>query len=344
VTLDDAATVLPSTIVVTGSSGFIGRHLVRRLLAHGAKVWGIDRRPSGLDLAGYTERVVDLLDQHLLRSAVAEAGPEALIHLAARTDLDEASDIDGYAANTVGVENLVAAIRATPSIRRWVCTSSQLVCRVGYVPKHDADYQPSTLYGESKVRTEQIVRSAAGAGREWCLTRPTTIWGPGMNPHYLTFFRMIRDGSYFHVGRGPTLKSYGYVGNTVAQYIRLLEAPAEALHGRVLYLADYEPIGLEAWADAFQAALGAPPIRTVPVSVARVAAWLGDFLNLVGAKRFPFNSFRLNNVLTAYRADLSSTRAVCGDLPYTMSDGVAQTAKWLRAVWARDSDPKEYAT
>jgi hypothetical protein len=124
--------------------------------------------------------------------------------------------------------------------------------------------------------------------------------------------------------------------------MRLLEAPADAIDRRVFYLADYDPIGLEAWADAFQVVLGAPPIRTIPVSVARTAARLGDLLNFLGAKRFPFNSFRLNNVLTAYRVDLSSTRAVCGDLPYTMLDGVAETARWLRAGWAPESDRKEY--
>jgi GlcNAc-P-P-Und epimerase len=324
-------------VAVTGSSGFIGRHLVQKLLADGAQVWGIDQRPSGVQAPRYTERVVDLLDERLLCRALAEAEPRALIHLAARTDLDETNGLAGYAANTRGVEHLVAAIRVTPSIARWICTSSQLVCRIGYTPRHDQDYQPNTAYGESKVRTERIVRDAAGAGREWCLTRPTTIWGPGMNPHYLTFFRMLRDGRYFHVGRGPTLKSYGYVGNTVIQYVRLLEVPADAIQGRVFYLADYEPIALEAWANAFQAALGARPIRTLPVSVARAAARLGDLLNLLGVKRFPFNSFRLRNVLTPYRADLSSTRAVCGALPYTMADGVAATAQWLRTIWAAET-------
>jgi hypothetical protein len=165
-----------------------------------------------------------------------------------------------------------------------------------------------------------------------------------MNDHYLKFFRMIRDGTYRHVGSGPTLKSYGYVGNTVFQYIRLLEAPADAIHRRVFFLADYEPIALEAWADAFQVALGAPLIRTIPVSVARAAARLGDLVNFLGVKRFPFNSFRLNNVLTAYRVDLSSTRAVCGDLPYAMADGVAETARWLGTVWATESDLKKVQT
>jgi nucleoside-diphosphate-sugar epimerase len=336
-----ATQALPGTVLVTGSTGFIGQHLVRSLVGSGIRVWGLDRRPWGVTLPGFTERTVDLLDASRLRAAVAEASPDALVHLAARTDLDEKRDIAGYASNIAGVENLVAAIAATPSIRRWISTSSQLVCRVGYVPANESDYQPTTLYGESKVRTEQITRAADGAGREWCLVRPTTIWGPGMNPHYLTFFRMIRNGRYRHVGRGPTLKSYGYVGNTVWQYRQLLGAAREAIQGRVFYLADYEPLAIEAWANAFQAELGGPGIRTIPLGVARAAARVGDLINLLGAKRFPFNSFRLNNVLTAYRADLGPTRAVCGDLPFSMTDGVKETSAWLREVFAAESNLKE---
>ncbi|WP_139102252.1 NAD-dependent epimerase/dehydratase family protein, partial [Acinetobacter baumannii] len=95
---------------------------------------------------------------------------------AARIDLDEKTDLSGHTANIEGGENLVEAIRRTPSVRRVSWTSSQLVCRVGYVPTSDTDYKADTLYGKSKVRTEEIVRSSDGAGREWCLARPTTVW------------------------------------------------------------------------------------------------------------------------------------------------------------------------
>jgi nucleoside-diphosphate-sugar epimerase len=151
-----------------------------------------------------------------------------------------------------------------------------------------------------------------------------------MGPHYQRFFRMVTQGRYFHVGKKPLYKSYGYVGNVVHQYTRLLTVDAASITRRTFYLADYQPISLRAWADAFQRRLGAPPIKSVPEAVARAGAVVGDALNRIGWRRFPYNSFRLGNVLTEYVFDLTPTRDVCGPLPYSVDEGVEATVRWLR--------------
>jgi nucleoside-diphosphate-sugar epimerase len=313
--------------LVTGSSGFIGQALVRRLKAAGWDVAGLDKQPGAA-----TDFVCDILDTARLGEAVQAFSPDAIVHLAARIDLDEKANLAGYAANIEGVQNLIAAIRLTPSVKRAIWTSSQLVCRVGYVPRSETDYTADTLYGQSKVRTEQIVRKSDGAGREWCLARPTTVWGPGMSAHYQRFLRMIQRGYYFHVGNNPLWKSYSFIENIAFQYERLLEAPAETIQRKTFYLADYEPIDLLAWSDAFQRAFQSRPIPHMPLGLARMLAYCGDAVNALGVKKFPFNSFRLNNVLTQYQFDLKSTEAVCGPLPFNMEQGVAETAAWLRAI------------
>lgn len=317
-------------VLVTGSSGFIGQALVQRLRAEHCMVVGLDKAP-----VGQTDIVCDILNAGSLREAVRSVAPDALVHLAARIDLDEKTNLSGYAANIDGVENLVEAVRQTPSIRRAIWTSSQLVCRVGYVPKSDTDYTADTLYGQSKVRTEEIVRSTDVAGREWCLARPTTVWGPGMSAHYQRFLRMIERGHYFHVGQDPLWKSYSYIDNIAFQYWRLLNVPPGQIHRKTFYLADYEPIDLIAWCDAFQRAFESRPIPHLPVTVARALALCGDAVNAMDVKGFPFNSFRLRNVLTQYQFDLKPTAAVCGPLPYNMEQGVAATVSWLRNIATR---------
>jgi GlcNAc-P-P-Und epimerase len=314
-------------VLVTGSSGFIGQALVRRLRAEGCEVAGLDKAPGAT-----TDKVCDILDAARLTETVQQFAPDALVHLAARIDLDEKNNLAGYAANIDGVENVIAAVRLTPSIKRAIWTSSQLVCRVGYVPHDDTDYKADTLYGQSKVRTEQIVRQQDGADREWCLVRPTTVWGPGMSAHYQRFLRMIQRGYYFHVGRTPLWKSYSYIENIAFQYWKLLLAPTDAIQRRTFYLADYEPIDLLAWSDAFQRAFGSRPIPHMPLGFANMLAYCGDAVNAAGLTKFPFNSFRLNNVLTQYQFDLKPTEAVCGQLPFNMEQGVAATAAWLQAL------------
>lgn len=319
-------------VLITGSGGFIGRHLARHLAALGHDVMGLDRRHQD-PLPNVQVRQLDLLDADATRAAFQEFVPEIVLHLAARTDLNEQRDIRGYRDNIEAVRNVVSAIRGQPSVRRWVCTSSQLVCRIGYRPTHDEDYAPNTLYGRSKVLTEQICRSTEAGGVPWTIVRPTTIWGPNMSPHYLRFFALIRDGRYFHIGRSPLRKSYGYVGNIVSQYASLATVPVEQVQGKTLYLADYDPIDLRLWAEGFRAALDAPRIRYAPKWVARTAALLGDVLSKSILPGIPFTSFRLRNVLTEYQVDLSETAAVCGPLPYSTDDGIRETVAWLREIW-----------
>jgi nucleoside-diphosphate-sugar epimerase len=289
---------------------------------------GLDKvRPA--DSGGRETIVCDILDRSGLVSAIESVAPDALIHLAARVDLEETKDLKGYAANIEGVRNVVHAVRRTPTIRRAIYTSSQLVCRVGYVPTRDTDYCPNTLYGESKVFTERVVREEDGGGIPWCLTRPTTVWGPYMSAHYQRMLQMICMGRYFHCGNRPLYKSYGYAGNVAHQYMRLLTAPADLMHRKTFYLADYEPLSLRAYTTGLAREMGAPQIRTIPLTLARMLAFGGDALKKVGIKNFPFTSFRLRNIQTEYVFDLSNTRAVCGPPPFTVEQGIRETARWF---------------
>ena len=176
------------TVLVTGGSGFIGTHLVQGLFRRKRRVLNVDIRPPLAKEYCSHWKQVDIMDSAALLGVFREFQPALVVHLAARTDLDETERLDGYAANIEGVRNVVGAIASTSSVRRAIFTSSMAVCKVGYVPVNDLEFNPLTLYGESKVQTERIVREAGGGGKEWCIVRPTTIWGPGMKAHYLVFF------------------------------------------------------------------------------------------------------------------------------------------------------------
>jgi nucleoside-diphosphate-sugar epimerase len=329
ISLAKTGSVSVKKVLVTGSVGLIGAALVQDLAKQGIVVAGLDRKPVAETTGAAANYVCDILDGARLAACIGEFAPDAIVHLAARTDLHEKKNVSGYAANIEGVSNLVEAIRATPSVKRCIWTSTQLVCVVGYVPAHPLDYKPDTIYGRSKVRTEEIVRASDGAGREWCLVRPTTIWGPGVSPHYQRFLKLVKLGLYFHVDPGPLYKSYSYIGNITHQYIRLLQAPAEIIQGRTLYLADYSPIDLVGWCNAFQRSFGARRIPVMPRSLVHLIALAGDALGKIGVRNVPFDSFRLRNMLTQYQFDMRETEAICGPLPYAIEDGIKATTDWM---------------
>ncbi|MDY6923982.1 MAG: NAD(P)-dependent oxidoreductase [Pseudomonadota bacterium] len=307
-------------ILVTGSSGFVGKALLQALIAAGHDARGLSRgeRPDAFQ--------GDLLDPASLRRALDAFQPRVVFNMAAETDLKGVAR-NGYRANTEGVSHLIEAVAATPSVERVIWSSSQLVCRPGAPPAGDTDYDPVGGYGESKAEGERRVRAADGGGKAWVIVRSTTIWGPGMSAYYTGMFHLIRRGLYFHVGRAPLRKSYSYIENLTDQLATLATAPAPAVHGRTFYLADSEPVELRTWADGFAEAFGRR-IPTLPLPLARGLALAGDLAARLGLPA-PLTTSRLKNMLTQYIYDTAPIEAVHGPTRISNAEGVRRTAAWF---------------
>src|SRR5690606_8507754 len=150
-----------------------------------------------------------------------------VVHLAARTDLYETRNLQGYDANIIGVSNVVDIINGLPSVKRTIYASSRMVCRIDYVPETFFDYCPPNLYGESKVLGEKFVRE--NARHDYVIVRPTSIWGPYFEVPYRTFFDTVRKGVFFVPKGHNPMKSFGFVLNTVFQIEQILFAPKSEL-------------------------------------------------------------------------------------------------------------------
>lgn len=137
-------------VLVTGSAGLIGRWVCERLRQEGHHFVGLDLRAAAKPEWASSHYQADILDAKEVRRILQKEKPEGLIHLAARCDL-EGICLEDYKANREGVRNLCRALRECPSVQRAIYTSSQLVCRIGYLPKSDSDYCPDTLYGERSL-------------------------------------------------------------------------------------------------------------------------------------------------------------------------------------------------
>jgi len=315
---------------VTGGSGFIGTNLVASLVAKGHALLSVDRKQPKCASHAPVFKQLDILDGAAVQTIVADFEPSHICHLAARTDLLGKSPKD-YEANTTGTVNVMEAARKTKSVRRVLFASSRFVCRTDYIPKHDFDYCPHTPYGESKIAMEKAILSATDLPFSWCIVRPTSIWGPWFDEPYKTFFLSIQRDRYMHPGCLHIYKSFGYVGNTIFQMEKMLQADDGLVHKKLFYLADYEPIDVRAWANEIQQQMMSGKIRSVPVPFLMAIARVGDVLKLFGWSRFPLTSFRLNNLLCPMVYNLEPAKQIVGPLPFSMQAGVQQTVQWLNA-------------
>jgi nucleoside-diphosphate-sugar epimerase len=250
------------------------------------------------------------------------------VHLAARTDLEGAS-LGDYDTNIIGVRNMIDAIRSAGASSRVLFASSRYVHKTEVFPHEDDDYSPFTLYGQSKVETERIVRSSR-LEIPWLLFRPTSVWGPWFRIPYRMFFDTVRRGLYVHPKGLRICKSYGFVGNIVHQIRQLMAVDAREIDKKTLYVSDDRNMDILEFAQAIQAAFGAPPVRQVPMAVLQGLAHAGDLLKRFGVPNPPLTSFRLGNLLTPMEYDMSKTCKVAGPSPYTLEEGVRITVDWIR--------------
>lgn len=309
-------------ILVTGSSGFVGSALVRELRARGDTVAGFTRHENGSDFFG------DLLDKQSVETALKLFKPDVVYNLAAQTAL-KGKPANGYAANIDGVRNLVDAVRHTPSVRRVVWQSSQLVARPGRPPKYDTQYDPADEYGASKAEGEQIIRQEDGGGAEWVVGRSTTIWGPGMSDHYANLLRLIQRGLYFHIGYRPQRKSFSYIENLTNQLAALGTAPSGLVNRKTFYLADSEPIEMHEWTGGFALEFGRS-LPTVPPQVAGLLGFAGDVLAAAKLPT-PITSKRLRNITEDHLYDSSPIEMIAGPSAVSNEEGIRRTANWFRA-------------
>lgn len=322
-------------ILVTGGSGFIGTNLMEALLERrDCEVLNLDTTEPQLAAHKPYWAPCDLLDTARVSELFQQFQPTEVIHLAGRTDMFGKA-VSDYAANHVGTENIIAAIRQTPGVERVVFTSSQFVVSPGPLPKSDFEFRPHTLYGESKVLSEQAVR-AADLQCVWTIVRPTNIWGR-WHPRYPTeFWRVLKQGRYVHPGGRVVRRCYGYVGTVVEQILTILSSPAEKVNQAVFYVGD-APVDLLDWTNAFSRELTGKPVRVVPRPVLRAIAFLGDAVIAVGGK-FPLFSSRYRSMTEDYVTPMEKTFSVLGQPTHSLRQGVKITSDWLRSLgpfWRR---------
>jgi GDP-4-dehydro-6-deoxy-D-mannose reductase len=205
-------------VLVTGANGFVGRHLVAALRARGHAVAGAGHLGDA-GSAGVLDHGLDLADFENVRGVLAATKPEAVVHLAGRAFVPDATadPLGAYDINAGGTARLLEAVREFAPAARVVVASSAEVYgdqpRSAYPLTEAVLPNPVNPYAASKVAAEAYALAAAHTyALDVIVTRAFNHIGPGQDGRFVvpSFARQLAE---IAAGAEPVLA----VGNLEAQ-------------------------------------------------------------------------------------------------------------------------------
>jgi len=231
---------------VTGGAGFIGSHLVDRLLAHGHIVTVYDNLSTGRErfLQGAVTfpscRLVrgDTLDADGLTRAMRESSADVVFHLAANADVrfgteHPARDLE---QNTIATFNVLEAMR-TSGVRRIAFASTGSIYgepEVFPTPETAPFPVQTSLYGASKLAGEGLVQAyCQGFGMQGYIFRFVSIVGERYSHgHVFDFYRSLRANprELCVLGNGRQRKSYLYVHDCIDAILTAIERASDSVN------------------------------------------------------------------------------------------------------------------
>lgn len=324
-------------ILVTGSAGFIGFHLSRRLLEEGHQVVGIDALTPYYDVELKAQRqlmleewsnfrpVIGRVEDEAPRERAFRDNPEVVVHLAAQAGVRYSLEAPfSYTdSNVTGTLAILEAARRTPPKHLLIASSSSVYGMAGK-PSAELDMtdRPVSLYAATKKATEAMSHSYAHLFEvpTTCL-RFFTVYGPWGRPDMalFRFSEAIAAGEPISIyGEGRMRRDFTYVDDVVTAIDRLIGVapvqgqPVSAVDSlspvapwRVVNIAGGRPVELMRFVTAIERAMGREAKKEL------LPMQPGD--------------------VTETAADVGLLRALVDEVPQTeVEDGVRAFCEWFR--------------
>ncbi len=231
-------------VFVTGISGFVGSHLVERLVGAGAEVSGLVRRhaiPDYPNLKDYEEKVQllegNLTDYNSVLSALRKVEPSVIFHLGAQSFVPTSFRVpmETYETNVIGTANLLEACRALEGVEAvQVAGSSEEYGKVRMedVPiSEKAPLRPMSPYGFTKVATDKLAACYHDVyGLPTVITRGFNHSGPRRGLQFVTsvIARQVarcalRGGNEITLGKTDSVRDISHVGDIIQGYLLAVE-------------------------------------------------------------------------------------------------------------------------
>ncbi|SDS98485.1 UDP-glucose 4-epimerase [Streptomyces sp. TLI_053] len=316
-------------IAVTGGCGFIGSHVVDRLLAAGHEVLAVDSTDKYLNPDADHARI-DILDLPALTAALD--GCEVVFHLAAQADVERvaADPVGAVRANIDGTEAVLEAARRN-DLSRTVLASTVWVygAALGEAGMEDEEQEldehvpielehSGHLYVATKLAAEMLVHSYRQLyGRHFTILRYGIPYGPRMRDELVVarFVQAALDGRPITIaGDGRQSRNFVYVEDLADAHVRALSPAAE---DQTFALEGSTAVSVRDIADTVDRLLG-------PVSIEHIEARTADY--------------------AGRRISAAQAKRLLGWSPHTnFTDGVRRYADWYRSEAAPAAGPRQGA-
>lgn len=316
---------MSQSVFLTGATGFVGKAVMRRLVADGVRVIAAVRNGS----EDFNKDVAIVRFDSFEGANWREnfSGVDAVVHCAARVHVMSDTEVDPLAAfrrvNVQGTLNL-AEQAAQAGVRRFVFVSSIKVngeeTQPGRPYTADDKPQPSDPYGVSKYEAEQgLLALSARTAMEVVIVRPVLVYGPGVKANFLNMMRWLDKGVALPFGAIDNRRSLVALDNLVDLIIITISHPAAA--HQTFLVSDGEDLSTTQLLRRTAAALGRTA-RLLPVP-----AWiLSNAARLVGKNAL---SQRLCGSL---QVDIHKTRTLLQwTPPVSVDDALKAVARKYRS-------------
>ena len=329
----------PTTTVVTGAAGWLGRALMHRLLAADDRrqVRALVRDSAEATLLGDHERLAvtvgDVADRAVLARLFDGVGADTdVVHTAGIIHPKKVSEF--YAVNTEGAKAMVATAQSA-RVRRFVHVSSNSPFGTNPHPtdvfRGDEPYNPYFGYGRSKMLAEQAVFAAIDGGLDATVVRPPWFYGPFQPPRQTTFFRMVRTGKFPIIAGGKQRRSMVYVDNLVDGIIAAELTPQA--RGRGYWVADARPYEVTEIVATVGRALRDEgfTVKDGGMKLPGIAGWMAEkgdaVIQRVGGYQQQLHV--LGEMGKTIACDISNTRAELGyDPQIDLYEGMRRSIRW----------------
>ena len=319
---------------ITGSTGFVGSHLIDYLLAKkDVEIFALVRDPNNLKwLEGYD---INVVEGNLFNIPYLPSDIDIVFHIAGLTLSSNLADY--YTVNQFGTASLFQSlVSQNLHPRRILCLSSLAASgpsQDGRPVKELSPARPITPYGQSKLKGEA---EALKYKDDFSLVilRATALFGP-RDRDFLAYFKFIKKGILPGIRSQERSLSLCYVKDLIRAMD--LAAHKDLQSGEIINIADPHPYSWDEFGEASGEALGNVLKRVdLPLSLIAIGGLIGSFLGRLTGKPMLLNRYRVKDMReSCWVADVQKAEQMLSFTPhFSLKQAVQETMDWyLEKKW-----------